>query len=108
MTTIENNKLMMVFLGYEEIYSPLENIFELSENETILESDLTFHSDWNQLMKVVDKIETIQFQVNILQEGCFIQRWCSYTICDKRISLVPVDTQKIDSVYMACIGFIIW
>jgi hypothetical protein len=24
-----------------------------------------------------------------------------------RISLVPVD-QKIDSVYMACIGFIIW
>jgi hypothetical protein len=59
-------------------------------------------------MKVVDKIETIQFQVNILQEGCFIQRWCSYTICDKRISLVPVDTQKIDSVYMACIGFIIW
>jgi hypothetical protein len=59
MTTIENNKLMMVFLGYEEIYSPLENIFELSENETILESDLTFHSDWNQLMKVVDKIESL-------------------------------------------------
>jgi hypothetical protein len=31
MTTIENNKLMMVFLGYMKIYSPLENIFELSK-----------------------------------------------------------------------------
>jgi hypothetical protein len=54
-------------------------------------------------MKVVDKIESLndgQFQVNILQEGCFIQRWCSYIICDKRISLVPVDTTKIDSVYI--------
>lgn len=71
--------------------------------------DPFYSDDWNLLMELVDKIESLnggQFQVNILQEGCFIQRYCNEVISDKRVMKVNPDTTKIESVYLACVEFI--
>ena len=80
------------------------------EQERCFFEDLLFHSDWNWLMEVVEKIESIEYgiyQVDILQEGCKILERCRLLI-DKRVGKLESDTTKIESVYLACVEFIKW
>jgi len=65
METTQNNKLIAEFMGLKEIYTPLLNIYEISETEICLETDLAYHTDWNWLMKVVDKIESFQATIRL-------------------------------------------
>lgn len=58
MNTIESNKLIAEFMGYEIFYRPYSNGFiKLSETELCDVDDLKYHTDWNELHKVIDKIE---------------------------------------------------
>ena len=65
MSTIENNTLIAEFMGGYQ-YDKEDNFvtFDLTDNmfshDTILLKNLKFHSDWNWLMEVVDKISNIK------------------------------------------------
>ena len=119
---LENNKLIAEFLDWE--FDDLSETFEtpflkLVEPQAfgdeqfsckLQDFELEFHTDWNWLMKVVEKIESIEdgiYQVDILQEGCNILKRCALFI-DKRVGKLESDTTKIESVYLACIEFIKW
>lgn len=89
------------FLGRKKIYyTPFKrNIKNKVFTPTFSENNLKFHSDWNWLMTVVEKIESLENNLkNETRE--------EFTQFQKVLSL-PVYT-KIEVVYTACIEFIKW
>ena len=116
MKTIENNKIIAEFLNVK--IHPCETIEKLKflpiEERGLYNGyfidELKYHEDWNWLMEVVEKIESIEYgiyQVDILQEGCKILERCRLLI-DNRVGKLESDTTKIESVYLACVEFIKW
>lgn len=115
MNTTENNKIIAEFMGYkysnEDEYLQVVSGFEIDFNlENEFNEDLLFHSDWNWLMEVVEKIESISFEednfINVTI-GCGFD--C--TIQDAHGKLFELSTcehTKIKTVYNACVYFIEW
>lgn len=103
---MEENKLIAEFMGL--VRSSVVNKYWTEKNsEGIGIGELVglqFHTDWNWLMKVVEKIENYNnghTLVIIEDERCHIDTQNGYnvdTVCDKKIS----------AVYDACCGFIEW
>lgn len=99
MNTTENNKLLAEFMGYidngcsEEgfLISPITNY-----DEDICE--LKYHSDWNWLMQVVEKIESFKGDKDVIH-------WSrnNRTIFDLKLTEC-----KIQTVYKACTEFVKW
>ena len=120
---IENNKLIAEFMGLFDKILSTGNIHSWSDAPFYYTTEDTrekvikniskyskYSKDWNWLMQVVEKIESIEdgiYQVDILQEGCKILKKCSLLI-DKTVSKLEPDTTKIKSVYLACVEFIKW
>ena len=111
MNTTENNKLIAEFMGLKP-----KNIFgywgiskdhvsvncktEAEAFESFCKST-KYHSDWNWLMQVVEKIEISGYYLQIDSIGCIISK--------NNIDLVTVNSRtKIDAVYTACVEFINW
>ena len=119
----ENNQLIAEFMGVFDKILSTGNIHSWSDSPFYYTTEDTrekvikniskyskYNKDWNWLMKVVEKIESIEdcvYQVDILQEGCKILKRCCLLI-DKRVGKLESDTTKIESVYLACIEFIKW
>lgn len=70
---------------------------------------MKYHSSWDWLMPVVEKIENLGFDVRIIRSGSETE----YTMCDitdaanNEISCISHPV-KIDSVYSAVVEFIEW
>jgi hypothetical protein len=68
--TIENNKLIAEFMGYEKIVFP-ENSKYLGQYTNPISkrvysiSELEYHSDWNWLMEVLSKIKKMGYFVDM-------------------------------------------
>ena len=110
MKTIENNKLIAEFMGLNLHQGVWRKSTLATERKICKEDALKYHEDWNWLMVVVEKIESIEYgiyQVDILQEGCKILERCRLLI-DNRVGKLESDTTKIESVYLACVEFIKW
>ena len=119
----ENNQLIAEFMGVFDKILSTGNIHSWSDAPFYYTTEDTrekvikniskyskYSKDWNWLMKVVEKIESIEdgvYQVDILQEGCKILKKCSLLI-DKTVSKLEPYSTKIKSVYLACIEFIKW
>ena len=119
----ENNQLIAEFMGVFDKILSTGNIHSWSDAPFYYTTEDTrekvikniskyskYSKDWNWLMKVVEKIESIEdcvYQVDILQEGCKILKRCCLLI-DKRVGKLESDTTKIESVYSACVEFIKW
>ena len=89
----ESNTLIAEFMGYEVLYRPYSNGFiELSETELCDLDDLKYHTDWNWLMPVVEKIMHLCF------ENDCADKW--YELVNK----VPSKS----GVYDEVVGFIKW
>lgn len=86
MDTIENNKIIAQFL-------------EISHQKRAM----NFHSNWNLLMEVVEKIEMLGFIFSIKKN------WAKITK-DKIVIVVrwEEDKTKIEAVYNASLEFIKW
>lgn len=117
---LENNKLIAEFLNWEfdviEFIAPKE--FETiipfnhqSKKTKALECfttsiykviDLKFHSDWNWLMKVIEKIESSGYRVEIVKHICGIY------LSDKEKIIISENIPKIEAVYNVCVEFIKW
>ena len=104
MNTIENNRLMSEFMGYNEEIVIDEVYFTLPDMlEALSDEKLHYHSDWNWLMEVVDKIENLDFKVVIDNNGCTIEN-LPYSNAGK----TTYEVKKIEAVYNACVKFIKW
>ena len=120
---IENNKLIAEFLNWE--FDDLSETFEtpflkLVEPQAfgdeqfsckLQDFELEFHSDWNWLMRVVEKIEKIPekndnwFNVTVGASCyCIIQDATG----ELSFEIIGDGRTKIEATYNACIEFIKW
>lgn len=108
---MEDNKLIAEFMGWTERTDPTERWFGCFKTQdgvihknTPLDP-LLFHSDWNWLMDVVDKIESLNFSVemNRQEEGDY-----QCLIVKKEIIVQTFSSNKMESVYQAVVKFIKW
>lgn len=118
--TVENNKIIAEFMGAIQAYKPYVNVelyeydmfgiidqIEDGENEQhyFLPEQMLFHSDWNWLMEVVEKIESLGYDSEIiyrLDDGGH----CCY-LNDSPVFSSQMGS-KIEAVYNACLEFIKW
>ena len=130
--TTENNKIIAEFMGLEitkdkvivpEMFQVEEHPFHLlkwiddfREVDNLLPNSLNnlhFHSDWNWLMEVVEKIESINeandefYSDYSFTVTNFIQNWTAGFISRENVEIVNVEgLTKIEAVYNACLEFI--
>jgi hypothetical protein len=120
----ENNKLMAEFIGYKLMpcnnglawNSPYQKAIDDKFNihgklfhpkgSDYANSYLKFDSDWNWLMEVVDKIESMDFVLNIRQGHVSIVNNSGKTPFYTGSDIV--EESKIESVYNTCVEFIKW
>ena len=120
---IENNKIIAEFLdwGFDDLSETFEtpflklvdpNAFGDEQYSCKLQDfELEFHSDWNWLMRVVEKIENLQDENNCAIYNVQIEQ--SFTeIIDNHTSetiIYDIDADsKIEAVYNTVIEFIKW
>lgn len=109
---IENNKIIAEFLGYELEETMNEKVFvyaiPTTNNNTdfFKPNELLFHSDWNWLMKVVEKIESLDYNFNITSgDATALHYHCAIY----QTSIYRIDgTTKIQATYETVIEFIKW
>ena len=103
--TTENNKIIAEFIGlvyrtkkdYQGWYK------DSSFTDRICSFDgLKYHSDWNWLMEVVQKIESLGDDLNIYAYHCEL----IYNV-GENIETFEAKS-KIEAVYNACVEFIKW
>ena len=89
--TTENNKIIAEFMG---CIIHIQTKAYLTTDGYFHDKDLKFHSDWNWLMEVVEKIYTTKASYNLHKniEDAFIYK----------------SENRIESVYNACVEFIKW
>jgi len=98
METIQNNKLIAEFMGYELEETLADNIFvyaipTINNNLDFFEpNELLYHTDWNWLMKVIKEILTISLELDTME--------LYYDITDN----IP----NIEETYKSILEFINW
>ena len=110
MTTTEKNRLLAEFMGLYEKYET--GSFYINGGFWV-EHEFRYHSDWNWIMQVVEKIEKEledEFRIVIYEDECYIYR---KTGNEKLLlEFVPItekiETSKIEAVYNACVEFVEW
>ncbi len=132
----KNNSIMAEFLGFKKelFYQLIEDgnwtdkdygFYDLPfDNGTSLwgknniwfeQTKLKFHTDWNWLMKIVDKIESLGFDVEISSKKGFrpdleipMPHICDITSKEHGNIEMLIGTSKIAIVYGTCLHFIKW
>jgi len=101
-----NNKLIGKFMGgHDNGQNRWYNIF-LGQNGYYWSDQLKFHSSWEWLMSVVEKIESLEWNVNINKNCCIYDNQHKITACGK--SITRLGDTKIESVWLAVVEFIKW
>ena len=104
-----DNKLIAEFLGMELTTDGISQLYYTEDRS--LKQIPKFHTDWNWLMQVVEKIENLQYKNNndvfkvVIDYGsCII-----YNMINDLDILFSVNSiYKIEAVYNACVEFIKW
>lgn len=116
-----NNILLAEFLGWEKLVVDWDEYIipnHLDSSNNLEKSDGTkhttyctesfkFHNDWNWLMSVVDKIESLHYLVNISSAMVYING-------DNGIIVNPINVYKEGGqtkhkcIYEACVQFVNW
>jgi hypothetical protein len=111
MNTTENNKLLAEFLGLT-LEQEQERIFIQGLGTKLIEE--TFNTDWNWLMEVVEKIESLGYISNQDSRICegslkpiyyfriFIKHYRG-----QNVGYSKANT-RIEAVYNACVEFVKW
>ena len=108
MKTIENNKIIAEFLSVKiHPCETIENFKFLPIEERGLYNgyfidELKYHEDWNWLMVVVEKIESLGYRIEIVKHICRIY------LSNKETIIISENTPKIEAVYNAVVEFIKW
>ena len=110
----ENNKLLAEFMELKPILISTDfygiqkdHVHITGKNTDFVMFEFSksakYHSDWNWLMQVVDKIESLGYIVVIQSTLCNI----STNKFFNGVIIKNLDT-KIESVYNACVDFVKW
>ena len=108
MKTTENNKIIAEFLSVKiHPCETIENFKFLPIEERGLYNgyfidELKYHEDWNWLMEVVEKIESLGYRIEIVKHICRIY------LSNKETIIISENTPKIEAVYNAVVEFIKW
>jgi len=113
MKNLENNKLTAVFMGYELQKDPTERFFGKYKtpitNVWVDEKELSFDTDWNLIMDVVEMIEEIDVVASFQIENPTIYIWKSSE--DSNFEDIEIDIftkTKKEAVVEAINQFISW
>jgi hypothetical protein len=103
-----DNKLIAEFMGMTCHHNDKSVLIFSTENGNDIVSidDLKYHTDWNWLIPVVEKIENLGFEFFIVESRCKIAH-----NTDKSIEIIfgfELVGKKINAVYYNCIEFIKW
>jgi hypothetical protein len=95
MNTIENNILLAEFM------QPSFNGFGTYDfdGQLLTKEYLKFHSDWNWLMQVVEKIESLNVVVEVRENVCYIEETSKEYFSE-------LEVTKILATYKACVHFV--
>jgi hypothetical protein len=109
----EENKLIAEFMGYIDNGCSEEGfLIHPKTNYDVEINNLMFHSDWNWLMEVVEKIENISFNKSDIFFNVTIGSGLYCTIQDSNFDgLLEINTSeetRIKTVYKAVFEFIKW
>lgn len=96
MNTTDNNKLIAEFLGYEPNSNGVYPIVCINEGKGWHLETMKYHTDWNWLMEVVEKIESLDI---------YYDEYIDYNSSMVSSGKIELST-KIEAVYNACVEFI--
>jgi hypothetical protein len=112
---METNKIIAVFMGFEDesrilgggqrMRRKTEWKYGCQQYEQYGYDQLKYHSDWNWLMPVVEKIESMGFDVNILNNGTQIIDYSKNIEVVNNVADISFD-RKIEHTYQAIITFV--
>ncbi len=102
---IENNKLIAEFMGHITSDN-LESVCGFRGQEIFPFADLEYHTSWDWLMPVVEKIETYLWVFSISGLKIEYATIDQYKKGDSQV--FPVPGKKIIAVYEAVVFFIKW
>lgn len=109
--TVENNKLIAEFLGYSQPHPDYPDTTYWYKKDCQPLTILLFHSDWNWLMGVIEKIESLpamkdngNFFFEINQDSVTV---FNSTRMDIVIEVIGQGS-RINNTYQAVIEFIQW
>lgn len=110
----EDNKLIAEFLGYSQPHPDYPDTTYWYKKDFSPLTILSFDTDWDWLMQVVDKIESLH-SVNSVVIGkghCFITFYEKYKneskLFKSESQFANVELRKIEAVYNTCVEFIKW
>ena len=106
MNTETNNKLMAEFMGLTRDRPSPDMFFNMEDCPNAVSFEVKYNTDWNWLMAVVEKIESMDFVLNIRQGHVSIVNNSGKTPFYTGSDIV--EESKIESVYNTCIEFIKW
>ena len=101
-TNDETNNLGVIWYDNEETYLMISSRFENSN--CFDENQLNFHKSWDWLMPVVEKIESLGYNIHIRDCDCVIYNWTDKST-DKLLN-IESGKGKRDSTYKAVVEFI--
>ena len=109
MNTAENNKLIAEFMGCKPIFKD-KKYYQMVTHENMCYStnELQYHSDWNWLMQVVEKIESLHETNNVLIGTNITYVQIHNKVRNEQETFKGVSNIKIEAVYNACVTFIGW
>jgi len=106
MTTENNNHLIAEFLGWDFLNDMTYS--KVTKSKWVEIEKLKFHSDWNWLMEVVEKIESLDFDFTIYTGACISIINTKDFPFEEIITSGGQFKNKIETVYNGCVEFIKW
>lgn len=100
MTTIEGNKLIAEFMGYTKRHINWFNADQYKVNRWMSENELKYHSSWDWLIPVVEKISK--------ELECKFHLYNTYLLEDDSRKDFLVFRLSLDELFSACVEFINW
>lgn len=109
----ENNKLLAEFLGWEQFGSIglYDTTFHNNKGSLHwLTKNMRFHNDWNWLMEVVEKIESIEtedgrtFTIDMHRDSVLIFEYGMHT----NEIIFTEGKGRFENLYNACVQFVEW
>lgn len=107
---IEHSRILAKFMGGENYAKGRPDMWCFEQNplgnKWLHDRELNYHTDWNRLMQVVQKIESLGFEFIIAESRANIA-----PVSDKSVDqfiIIDIIGTKIEAVYNACVEFVKW
>ena len=106
MNTTENNKLIAEFMKWDILNDMTYS--KATKGKWVELDKLKFHSNWNWLMEVVEKIESLHESNNVLIGTNITYVQIHNKVSNEQETFKGVSNIKIQAVYNTCVEFIKW